>query len=649
MKAFEATDVFKHRTLAELNGSTQHDRLVFNLTRAKEQDDDYETTAWCLSNVDEAPRPMTSAEFSVGTPKWNSDGTLLAFISKRGDGGSQVHLMPGDGGEARRLSNLHQAVSTLHGWLPDDSALLVSAACNWNEDHDPDAPNGKRSPAVVCYLPYKRDGSGILVGERTHLFSIDAKTGEATRLTKGDFDIASARWSGDGRHLAYVRDRPERERCHADLWIADADGGNARRRVSTISSISSVTWSPDNRRILFSGSVEPGDSRSRLWCVDVHGDDAPVQLGGEDFELEPGTQIGWHPDGDRIAMVCIDQGLMRLAVVTMRDGAVRVIDRALRAVNLCAAWGDRLAFVSTSMRRLEEVHSMRWDGTDERRHTRFNRWFRKRPRPKVVRRRFDVPDGDGGIESIRAWVLTPSRGKGPFPLLVDMHGGPHSNVLVDFAAHTYWYLFLQKGWAIVAPDAVGSSGYGTAFARRLRGRWGALDLPQYEAVVRRLQAQGVCDDRVACAGKSYGGFLSAWAIGHSDLFRAAVVCAPVANLESHFGTSDTGHYVTPWLMDGEATDHRARWHDVSVLDALPNARTPTLLLQGENDGRCPRGQSEEVFAHLIRYTRTPVELVLYPQSTHAEAERGRPSNRVDYHNRIVAWGERWVVCGGENS
>ena len=100
-------------------------------------------------------------------------------------------------------------------------------------------------------------------------------------------------------------------------------------------------------------------------------------------------------------------------------------------------------------------------------------------------------------------------------------------------------------------------------------------------------------------------------------------------------------------MDGEATTHRDRWRRVSVLESLPNARTPTLLLQGENDGRCPRGQSEEVFAHLIRYTDTPVELVLYPESAHAEAESGRPSNRIDYHNRIVAWAQRWVAQAQE--
>ena len=492
MKAFEASDLCRHRTLNELSGASEHRRVVFKMTRAAKEDDDYVATAWQLDGTEATPRQLTSDAFSLGSPRWNRDGSVLAFISHRGDAGSQVHLLDVDGGgEARRLSDMQEKLGTLHGWAPDDSALLVSAACDWNEDHDPDAPNHARSPEVARFLPYKRDGSGIIVGSRVHLFRVEAETGAATALTEGDFDVTDAAWSPDGKRLAFVRNRTERERCHEDLWLADADGRNATRRISTIASISHVTWSPDGRRILFTGTVEAGDSQWRLWCVDVDGHGAPVQLGGADFEVEPTTKIAWHPDGDRVAVICDHVGLLRIAVVTVPDGGVQVFDRGLRVANACTAWGDRIAFTSASMRRLEEVHSIRWDGTDERRHTRFNGWFRKRPRPKVVRRRFDVPDGNGGRESIRAWVLTPAKGDGPFPTLVDMHGGPHSNVLVDFAAHTYWYLFLQKGWAIVAPDAVGSAGYGTDFARRLRGRWGELDLPQYEAVVRTLQAEGV--------------------------------------------------------------------------------------------------------------------------------------------------------------
>jgi dipeptidyl aminopeptidase/acylaminoacyl peptidase len=383
-------------------------------------------------------------------------------------------------------------------------------------------------------------------------------------------------------------------------------------------------------------SEREGESAVGLWLVEVESG-LLERVGGPDFEIED-LGLEWHPQGDRLAVVASAQGLPRLAIIAMPSREVRVVRRGLRAIQALGQCRGRLAFIAASMRNPEEVYSVDWDCSQERRHSRLNRmWSARRPRPRVAKRRFAVPDGNGGTEKVEAWLLRPTHGEGPFPLLVDMHGGPHSTVRVDFAAHVYWYLLLSQGWAILAPNAVGSTSYGQAFAERLRGRWGELDLPQYEAIIGALQDQGLADDRIACAGKSYGGFLSAWAIGHSDLFKAAAVAAPVANIESHAGTSDTGYYVTPFAMDGGIIEARERYHRLSPVEYCHRVTAATLILQGENDGRCPRGQSEELFSNLIRCSAAPVELVVYPSSSHAEAESGRPSNRIDYHARLVRW------------
>ena len=643
MQSFKASDLFLHRTVSKLCGSIHHDALAWTVGRARRKRDGYERVAWGITGRGAQPCQLTSVEFSIASPEWSRDGRTLAFVSSRGDAGAQVHLLRADGGEAVRLTDAKASVGTLQGWWPDGSALLLTATTDCSEDDDPDLPGGRRSPQVATCLPYKRDGSGIIVGERTHLYRVDAASGELTALTEGDFDVTTARCAPDGGRLAYVRNRSERMRHRDDLWLADRDGRNARRRTDALASISKVAWSPDGRRIALAAIAEEGDSMVHLWLLDADGDAPPRRLVGEDFELEPTSEIVWHRDGSRVCVVSSHRGVPRLAIVSVAHGAMRHVMRGLQGVVECAAWGDRIAFVSSSQRRLEEVHSIDWGGDGERRHTRFNRWFRQRVRPRVSLRRFRVPDGSGGQETIDAWLLRPPGVEGPTPLLVDMHGGPHSTVLIDFSAHTYWYCLLAEGWSIVAPNAVGSASHGRAFARRLRGRWGELDLPQYEAVVRALQEDGLADGRVVCAGKSYGGFLSAWAIGHSDLFQAAVVSAPVASMTSHFGTSDTGYYAVPYMLGVEFTDDPAHWHAQSAIASLHNATTPTLVLQGENDGRCPRGQSEEVFAHLVRYTDAPCELVVYPTSSHAEAESGRPSNRLDYHGRIVKWARRWTA------
>jgi len=646
MKPFAARDLFHHRVIGGLEGSTTHDCLAFEVSRALRAKDGYERTLWGLRAGDGAPHPLTSAVFSAGYPKWNSDASALAFLSDRGDG-KQVQLLPMRGGEAAALTRTKTAISTIEGWSHDDRSLLVSVTLDHEEDGEPaDTPRGRRPPQVARYLPYKKDGSGILVGTRTHLYSVAREDGKLSRLTRGDFDVKLGRWSPDGKRLAFVRTRSGRQRNRTDLWLAGADGGDERVLVEELASISDVAWSPDGRRLALVASREEGDSMVQPWVVDA--DSGSLRrLGGKDFELDPVNGALWHPQGDRLAVVSVRGSVQELALLDAGSGEASYVHGGLRHVVGMSAFGTRIAFVAASMRKLEEVYSVEWDGSDERRHTGFNRgWFRRRARPKTSLRRMQVPDGEGRSERIDAWLLRPAQGQGPFPLLVDMHGGPHSTVLVDFSAHTYWYELCTKGWAILAPNTVGSAGRGQEFSRRLRGRWGELDLPQYEAMIRTLQEEGLADDRVVCTGKSYGGYLSAWAVGHSDLFRAAIACAPVANITSHFGTSDTGFYVMPFAMDGEVHAARERYDALSPISHCASVRAAVLILQGENDGRCPRGQAEELFANLIRCSDAPVELVVYPTSTHSEAESGRPSNRVDYHGRIVAWAERWTARDG---
>lgn len=639
LKPFVADDLYLHRVIGGLSGGHGHSWVAFQVTRALRQSDGYSSRIWGLDLSSGArARPLTAADASATSPMFDSRAHALAFLRRSEKAGTQLHLLPMDVGESRALTDTKECTPrSIEGWSPDDCQLLVRASVQWTEDREQPPRNGGRAPEVVRYLPYKVDGAGIAVGRRTHLFAVGVDTGQLRALTQGDFDVDQAAWSPDGQQLVYVRNRTTRQRHRSDLWIARSDGSHARLLDDTLASISGVAWSPDGARLAVAGSETEGDSRVSLWLVEVASGQRS-RLGDDDLEIEPVSGLIWHGAGDRIAVIASRRGLQEVTSVSMPDGRAVRLQKGLRHALQLAASGSRLAFVSASMRRLNEVHSMEWDGHDERGHTAFNRkWVSTRTRPRVSKRRFMVPDGAGGAERIEAWLLRPPEGAGPFPLLVDMHGGPHSVALVDFAAHTYWYELCSRGWAVIAPNPVGSGSYGRSFAQRLRGRWGELDLPQIEAAVRHLQQTGVADERVACTGKSYGGFLSAWAIGHSELFRAAVVCAPVSNITSHAGTSDTGFYVTPFAMGAELHPDPQRYSRLSPITHCHRATAATLILQGENDGRCPRGQAEELFANLIRCSSATAEMVIYPESTHAVAESGTPSHRLDYHQRLAEW------------
>jgi dipeptidyl aminopeptidase/acylaminoacyl peptidase len=644
MTPFTAGDIFRHRSIHGLQGSAAHGQVVFSVARAVKAVDDYRTSVWLLAPAGEArARRMISSPLPATSPLLDPAGERLAFLSSRGDDGPQVQLMRLDGGEARPVSSLAHNPQALQAWSPDGARLLLTVQVPWAEEGHDDPEQGDGRPWVVNFLPYKFDGGGPVVGSRVHLLELDTGSGAERMLVEGDFDVKEARWSPDGRRLAFVRSRSGAQRHRSDLWLAEADGRNARQLTRDLAVVSGVSWSPDGARLAFAGSGEEGTALRGLWLLDVGGGEA-WQPAGEDLQLE-GATVAWHREGDRLVTIAARQGLKEAVVVDVgawkderATGNVVPVTGGLRHVlGLCAS-GDRIVFVATGVRRLDEVHSVRWDGSDPRRHTSFNRkWFAARPRPRVGKRRFEVPDGDGGTERIDAWLLLPAEGDGPFPLLLDLHAGPESVVLIDYASHPYWYELCANGWAVLAPNAVGSTSYGARFAQRLRGHWGELDLPQHLAVIDALQREGIASGRLACTGESYGGYLAAWAVGHSSRFGAAVIRSPVINLESHAGTSDTGYYVDPYAMEGEIHQARGRYHRLSPVAHCRDVTAATLLLQGQDDQRCPLAQSEELFAGLVRSSRARARMVVYPGAAHSLASSGRPSHRLDYHRRLVAW------------
>lgn len=643
MQPFRIEDLWLHRALAALAAPASDGCLVFQLTRPHRGLDRNRSILWALDPARRRPRLLTAPLLDATSPAVSPDGTSLAFLSKGGadDGELKVFCLRLDDRRPRCVGGVKGfTLESLVMWSQDGGSVLVLASEAFAEDALDDTSCPVR-PHVLTHLPAKLDGSGFTAGKRTRLVQLAIGSGRSNVLVGGDFEVREARWSPDGQQLAWVQGGQGSQRHRMAIWVAEADGSRARPVTEPMASINGLSWSPDGGRIAFGGNDIDGDSLAHLWCLGLN-DRSLGRPVGDDLHLE-GSRIVWNADGCRLATVASREGLQEIVVVDLESASVQPHASGLRHVNELCSLGDRLFYTAASMQSPVEIFSASWDGGDEVRHTSFNSgWVGRRRQPRVSKRRFDVVDGDGRQGQIDAWVLLPAEGEGPFPLLMDFHGGPQSAVMVDLPGHFYWYLLCAQGWAVVAANAVGSTGYGDDFARRLRGRWGELDFPQHLGVLDALQAEKIADDRVACTGKSYGGYLAAWAIGCCERFRAAVVSAPVANIESHAGTSDTGWYVTPYAMAGEQSDRRQHNVALSPVTWCRNVSAATLLLQGDADQRCPLGQSEELFAALIRCRRAPVRMVVYPGGSHGLASTGRPSHRVDYHRRIAGWLGDWI-------
>jgi dipeptidyl aminopeptidase/acylaminoacyl peptidase len=637
---FTVQDLYLHQNPIELDGAPDGRSIACTLHSVDREKDDYVSCIWSLPLQGGPARQLTRGPGLDKSPRWSPDGKRLAFLSDRGDS-VQVYLLPHDGGEAAALGSLPGAVSDLR-WMPDATALVVSAAVTVDPDWRGGRANGRQpkqpkvQPQVAWKLPYKSDGMGYMLAREIHLFLLDARSGEHRQLTDGPFDVLAFGIAPNGRHIAYARSREGRFAHRSDLWVCDADGSHARQLTTDFATVMNPAWSPDGRWIAFSATVEQGDAQTNLYLMEF-ASGRVRRLGDEDLQVADPDSVFWSRDSASVRFARQHRGRHQLARIQAADGQLEVLVQGDRQFGAIAPVGDDVAYVISHPSQPSEVFLCRLDGHGERQLSDFNPWWKERTPILTEVWEFEVPDGRGGTERIEGWLLRAEGASGPLPLLDDVHGGPASFALLDFDTNIYWQVLCSQGWAVLALNAVGSASYGREFCDRLSGHWGEYDLPQHQAAVRQLQDEGVCDERVAIAGKSYGGYLSGWAIGHTTQFRAAVVMAPVGNIETHYGTSDGGYYADPYYMGTDGHFDRALANQLSPLRHVEKATTPTLFMQGADDERCPKCQSEELFVSLMKAGTTPAELVIYPQEDHHFLGEGTPSVREDAAGRIIDW------------
>ncbi len=643
---FQPDDLYLHQKLGDLHCLPGLDVAVATVRSVDRDQDRYQSCVWTFPLDGRPPRQMTRGPGLDQSPRWSPEGDRIAFISGRAGGAPQLYLLDRDGGEARACGQLAQGVSSLR-WAPDGRSLLVAGPVAVDPElrgarGKPSGPRGPKSPEIAWKLPYKSDGMGYMLAREIHLFRVDAATGEHRQLTDGPFDVLGFDPSPNGRHLAYCRTREGRFAHRTDLWACDADGSRPRQLTRELATVLQPVWSPDGRWIAFAAAREEGEAQNGLYLVEF-ASGRIVQLGGKDLEVADPDSLHWSGDSRQLLFTRALRGCHEVACIAVDGSGLHTLAGGERQFGAFACTAERLVYSVDHPAQPSELHTCGLDGKGERQLSQLNPWWAERTPLEARRRRFEVPDGEGGHETIEGWLITARGARGPLPLLNDVHGGPASYALLDFDTNVFWQVLCSRGWAVLALNAVGSASYGHEFCNRLAGRWGELDLPQHLEAIAQLQADGLCDERLAISGKSYGGYLSAWAAGHTDLFRAVVVMAPVGNIETHYGTSDGGYYADPRYLDAQPRFDRQRARELSPLQHIEKAAAPTLFLQGKDDERCPKCQSEEMFVSLLRAGDTPTELILYPGEDHHFLGEGAPSVRQDAARRIVDWLTRWAL------
>ena len=596
----------------------------------------------------EGDRPLTAGPRD-GSPIWSPDGSQLAFLRAADpESPPQIWLLPLSGGEARQLTDLPYAVESCT-WTPDGQSLIAVV------DVDPARllpDGGQPRTTVVRELYYRGDALGYRVNAWHQLFRVDVAGGEAEQLTRGAYNHAHPVVSPNGRWIAFASDRsPQRRRRRpfgSELCVMPAGGGEIERLTPGAQSAGRPAWSPDGRR-LAAAVTETDHFQQAYLCVisrrtgkrrQLTDGSLTPQSGG--YPFTPPPPIRWTEDGIVFAAdACGRSGVWRVDPEGRGEPEpLRAEAETIAAIDI-APDGRRIAAVVTTHDRPGELISQTVaqaaDAASQRLTSVSAEYLGGREPARI-----EWSEIERGGMTIPYGLMFPP-GFDPqqrYPLVLDIHGGPHGVFTESF--QPLHQTIAGAGYLVLFVNPRGTSTYGPDFTAAVIDDWGGEDsldlLAALDAVCERPYVDA---ERLGVHGYSYGGYMTSWLIGHTDRFKAAVVGAPVINLESMYGTTDIAVSWGRLEWGGRPVDNPEWYRERSPLTYAPNVSAPVLLMHGEADFRCPISQSEEYFVAL-RDRGKRVELVRFPGCAHPFVVAGHPKLRQEYYDRLVAWMNRYV-------
>ena len=649
-RRFEPEDAFRLQFLqgARLSPDGRFAVYVVSRTDAAANDGagaDY-ANLWLCRLEDEYAFALTSGEHSDYGPRWSPDGRQIAFASTRA-GAPQIFLIAPDGGEARQLTKMAQGVSGAGEWSPDGRQLAFHTGMS------PDDLPAPGAPFRTSRNIFRFDGLGMVDHAVQNLFVIAADGGEPRQLTDDGHLNTQARWSPAGDALLYSAAFPPHEdRFMPGLRIVDLDG-ETRDLVWEGWQATQAAWLPDGQRVAFIGQEIdriPG-TLNQLYTVTLA--DGQIEQRSE----LPGS-VGGGLQGDMPALALLG-GQLQIA----QDGGsahIQVQDGGQLRVYRCALSGDidcqpllaeddhsallidaderQLLYIATSHADPTQLVWADSEGGEKRPLTRLNGELLAEIAPARVRN-FQITGAND--DPVECWLMLPPEGEGaaPYPTVLYIHGGPwgaFGNIYsIDFQ------LLAGAGYAVLFVNYHGSSGYGEAFGQSIQSAWGTLDYEDQMLALDHIIAENWADpERLGVCGISAGGYGSCWMIGQTDRFKAAVPENPVTNLVTIYSVGDIGRMMKIF-MGGKPHEALEAYQRCSPITYAHRCVTPTLLIQGEADWRCPPEQSEQFYS-VLKDNGCVVEMLRLPQSPHVGSIAGPPQIRRAQNEALLDWMNRYL-------
>ena len=645
---FKSEDIFNLEYVSEVQVSPNGKYVAYVRRSNDIMSDSSRANVWLASVDGKSHRPLLSSKKSYYSIRWSPDGSRLAYLSNE-EGKPQLYVRWMDTGQTALVTNVTSNPSNIT-WSPDGKHIAFTMSVDAKEKpldiKMPKKPDGaKWSPSFqyITKARYQADGRGILEPAYTHIFIVPADGGTARQLTSGNYHHnGRLSFSPDSDKIYFSANRSdnwEYEPVEGDIFSVDMMG-NIAQLTNDKGLESSPVVSPDGKHIAYARRDDEKVmyKNSYLYVMKSDGTDAKNLTKDVDNSV---SNFHWK-DNKHVYFQQSVRGLAQVDVVSL-SGSVKAVAKGLGGTTLGRPYvfgtyhavDDVVAYTKGRTDRPADLYVTT---RNERQLTALNEDVLGHKQLGEVKEIVYPSSIDG--EEIQGWYILPPNydSSKTYPLILEIHGGPNLAYGPVFTAELQ--RMAAEGYVVFYDNHRGSTGYGERFALLLQGKYSSeYDFSDHMSGVDALIEKGIADpERLFITGGSAGGIASAYAIGLTNRFKAAVVAKPVINWLSKVLTADSGLYQIPFQFPGMPWDNVEHYWKRSPLSLVGNVTTPTMLITGVEDKRTPMSETEQ-FYQALKIQKVDSVLVKVPGSPHGIASK--PSRMIDKVENILAWFKKY--------
>ena len=645
---FELIDIFDLEYVSDPQISPDGKRIIYVRNFKDIMTDQNLSNLWIVNFDGSNHRPLSTGNERHFQPRWSHDGTKIIYKSNQ-DGNTRIYLKWLDTGAETKLTNLPYPTGGM-AWSPDDKFIAFNAFVPEKPKpfvQLPDKPDGAKwndPPKYIDQVKYRSDGSGYTKAGYKQLFTLSASGGSPRQITFDSAHHGEPIWAKNDQSLVFTANLHEDapyDPNNTEIYSVLLATGAVKSLTDRKGPDHSAVISPDGKSIAYLGFDDQylGYQQAKAYIMNPDGSDAKLITAGFDRVVQ---NLQWSGDGKGLYFQYDDQGDTKIAYTNL-SGKINDLTNNVGGLSLGRPYAGGNFTVSNTGRyayTLGKVSHPADLGVGEKsvvkRLTRLNDDLFNYKNLGSVEEIWYESSFDS--QKIQGWIVKPPDfdASKKYPLLLEIHGGPFANYGIRFSAEIQ--LYASAGYVVLYTNPRGSSSYGADFGNLIHHNYPNQDYDDLMSGVDAIIDKGyIDDDQLFVTGGSGGGVLSAWIVGKTDRFRAAVVAKPVINWYSFVLYSDNPGFYYKYWFPGLPWNNLEHYMNRSPISLVGNVTTPTMLLTGEDDFRTPMAETEQYYAAL-QLQKVESAMVRIPGASHGIA--ASPSNLMAKVASILKWFEQ---------